>query len=112
MLNVRAKRNDDLEGGWGLFLFEMAEPGAPIRPIRMQLGDEQVPEISFPPTAILPELTAQQLFDDLWAAGFRPSGAKEKPDPAGVIAAKDAHLSDLREITGKLLDRIPALPRG
>lgn len=44
----------------------------------------------------------QGLFDALWVVGFRPTKNGDRPE--AVVAAKDAHLDDLRKIVTKLLD--------
>ena len=41
----------------------------------------------------IPHASAQQLFDDMVKAGFRPTG---KPNSEGIIGAKQAHIDDLR----------------
>ncbi len=44
--------------------------------------------------------SAQQLMDELWHAGLRPS---EGSGSAGMLAATQRHLVDMRAITSKLL---------
>lgn len=64
--------------GW-----EIKEPHAPVTPILTILPDR-----------------AQQLIDDLWGAGLRPTQGKQSE---GVTAAQARHLEDMRSIAfGKL----------
>lgn len=48
-----------------------------------------------PPAANLPIASAQQLMDELWRCGLRPS---EGTGSAGSLAATERHLKDMREI--------------
>jgi hypothetical protein len=59
-------------------------------------GEQACPE----PALLLDRGGAQQLMDDLWRAGIRPSDRKELP---GETQALREHVSDLRKITFKLL---------
>lgn len=54
------------------------------------------------PTFELSMEAAQNLFDELWRSGFRPT--KGKADLDGTIAAKDRHLEDMRAIAFGQLD--------
>lgn len=54
---------------------------------------EFLPE--FTPAIELPDLAAQQLMDELWQCGFRPS---EGTDSTGSLAATQAHLKDMRAL--------------
>ena len=67
-------------------------------------GDAVVKDVTFEPvekyTVVNPSLTispniAQQLMDDLWTAGIRPS---EGTGSAGSLAATERHLKDMRDI--------------
>ena len=44
---------------------------------------------------------AQQLIDDLWQAGLRPT---EGTGSAGSLSATQNHLKDMRKISGKFLE--------
>lgn len=44
----------------------------------------------------------QGLFDALWASGFRP---RQDVKPEAIVAAKNEHIQDLRNIIGKLFDK-------
>lgn len=58
------------------------------------------------PTMRLDDDGAQQLMNDLWNAGIRPSHAGSASD---IIEAKDVHLKDMREHAMTLSDHIAAL---
>ena len=47
--------------------------------------------------------TMQELFNALWAYGFRPN---ESVTPDAMSAAHTAHIEDLRNICTKLLDKV------
>lgn len=75
-----------------------------VRPVQLMLepcGDE-VAE----PTFQLNAREAQSLINALWVAGLRPSGFKDEPAHP-LIAAKDAHISDLRAVAFKGLGIAP-----
>jgi len=50
------------------------------------------------PTCTLELTAAQQLIDDLWACGIRPS---EGSGSAGQLAAVQKHLEDMRKLVSK-----------
>jgi hypothetical protein len=52
------------------------------------------------PTMILPPKAAQELMDDLWKCGYRPS---EGSGSAGSLLATENHLQDMRKIAFDLL---------
>lgn len=54
------------------------------------------------PTFTLPSEAVQQLMDELWRAGVRPSDQQES---AGELAATRAHLADARDLARWLLPR-------
>ncbi len=51
--------------------------------------------VEFPPTFSLGMKAAQQLMDDLWRCGLRPT---EGSGSAGSLAATERHLADLQKI--------------
>jgi hypothetical protein len=64
--------------------------------------DKPAYEITRPMLAMY-EDGGQALFDALWAYGFRP---RETVLPDALTAAKDEHIKDLRQIVGKLFDKV------
>lgn len=52
------------------------------------------------PMTIINDTAAQQLIDDLWQCGLRPS---EGTGSAGALAAVEKHLADMRKIVGSKL---------
>lgn len=53
-----------------------------------------------PPAAYLERSSCQQLMDELWRVGFRPS---EGSGSAGSLAATERHLKDMQQIAMGLL---------
>lgn len=102
MLNIRAKRNRELpEEGIALFIFDHNGDAGETRRARLTLDEVQNDGIAVDPLTVMPEADAQRLFDDLWAAGLRPTA--DLGDVSGVLTAKNSHLSDLMEIIRCLL---------
>ena len=54
------------------------------------------------PTFSIDETAAQQLMDELWNCGLRPS---EGTGSAGALAATQKHLEDMRKISFDLLSK-------
>ena len=52
------------------------------------------------PALTISETAAQKLMDELWNCGIRPS---EGSGSAGMLAATQAHLKDMRKIASKFL---------
>lgn len=85
-----------------LFLYD--DPRSPGK-IRMATGliFEDVEQGMFtPPTTRLDLSEAQELMDDLWQCGLRPS---EGTGSAGAMAATQKHLEDMRKIAFKYIDK-------
>lgn len=61
-----------------------------------------------PPAIRLERAASQQLMDDLWSAGVRPTHAKAGDD---LIESLMVHVTDAREVRDKLLDHF-LLPPG
>lgn len=55
---------------------------------------------SSPPTVTMPIECAQQLIDELWRCGLRPS---EGTGSAGSLAATERHLADMQKIAYSFL---------
>ena len=49
---------------------------------------------------------AQQLMNDLWANGFRPTYSQDSKRDDLALKAQEAHIEDLRGITMQLLGRL------
>ena len=56
------------------------------------------PSVEIPPTAVLNPSDIQQLMDDLWRDGIRPTEVKTAP---GEIIRLENHLADMRKIVFK-----------
>lgn len=81
------------------FLFYEAKTGdrCVAKPLEFEnIGDDYVKA----PTVTLRDEMAQQLMDELWAAGLRPT---EGTGSAGSLAATERHLKDMQTITMGLL---------
>jgi len=59
----------------------------------------EVPYEPITPTCNISITAAQQLIDDLWACGIRPS---EGTGSAGQLAAVQKHLDDMRKLVSKV----------
>jgi hypothetical protein len=91
------------EQGVRFYLYEKHDNLISIgEPVLMKT--EEVPGPSSPyPTFALPDTAAQQLMDELWNIGFRPS---EGTGSAGALAATQKHLKDMRKIAFDVLDNM------
>ena len=73
------------------------------QPLTMtQLTDENA-GTNFPPCFELRADEMQQLMDELWRVGMRPS---EGSGSAGALAATQHHLADMRTISHKLIEEM------
>ena len=61
------------------------------------------PTISVEPTFILQNKYVQELMDELWICGFRPT---EGTGSAGSLKATENHLKDMHDLVWKLLPGI------
>lgn len=68
-------------------------------------ADQPVAQDYVPPTLSLSADEAQQLVDELWLCGVRPS---EGTGSAGALAATQKHLDDMRTLATKLLEKVLA----
>lgn len=59
------------------------------------------------PTLTLSRETGQELMDQLWEVGLRPT---EGTGSAGALAATQAHLADMKKIAFDLLQKGEAIP--
>lgn len=79
-------------------LLAITEDGHVGRPLVMEPHDDFT--CISEPTLRLGTAEAQELMDDLWQAGLRPS---EGTGSAGSLAATERHLKDMRTIAFKQL---------
>lgn len=68
------------------------------KPIEMRIMEEG--EFVTDPTLSISTEAAQELIDELWRCGLRPT---EGTGSAGSLAATERHLADMRTIGGKRL---------
>lgn len=98
-LRVQARRHFTFSRDIGLYIWsahgEERRDISVAQPLTFQrlrdedLGKEHAPALSLPVTA------AQELMDELWVCGVRPS---EGTGSAGALAATQAHLQDMKRI--------------
>lgn len=69
-----------------------------VQPVTLQILNE--PEF-VPPAMTLEPALAQQLMDELWLCGIRPT---EGAGSAGSLAATERHLADMRRIALEALE--------
>lgn len=86
-------------GNWGNsleVLFSRDRNGELFIAERLAFKEEPLPaDMYCPPTLTLSRKASQELFDGLWACGFRPA----KPEfDAGTLAATRGHLQDMRRL--------------
>lgn len=92
-------------GGVGLHLFDRDEVSSINYRLTLTRGEELKDGEYFPaPTAILQKAQTQQLFDAMWALGYRPS----ERWAVGGESAQQEHIKDLRRVLDRTLDA--ALP--
>jgi hypothetical protein len=75
-----------------------------MKPVQFETVEEGV---WFEPAMVLDIEEGQQLMDELWRAGLRPT---EGTGSAGSLAATERHLSDMRTIVASKLN--VELPKG
>lgn len=81
-----------------VWLYNEAQTGM-VAPV--ELGPMPEPNAHALPSFELTREMAQQLMDDLWVAGLRPT---EGTGSAGSLAATERHLEDMRAIVAKKLE--------
>ncbi|MBI5255418.1 MAG: hypothetical protein HY855_02885 [Burkholderiales bacterium] len=64
--------------------------------------------VPFAPAVTLDQTSAQQLMDELWRCGLRPS---EGTGSAGSLAATERHLEDMRSIAFGMLPAPVEMPK-
>jgi hypothetical protein len=88
-----------------LYLFDRSAPGDVIaHALPIVFRSMKTSEISetIDPAIELPRETAQELLEELWRLGFRPS----KEGSEGQLAAVTRHLEDQRALSWRLLDLV------
>ena len=83
--------------GIELHISEARVAGDGVTRVAGQLVFSPVPEntIGPGPVAVLDDTSAQQMMDELWRCGVRPT---EGRGSAGSLAATESHLADMRAI--------------
>ena len=98
MYEIRAARKPWGDGFDFLVMersWDRNNPNATKRVVTAMTVSDVAPGSFYEPTLSMPDDAAQQLMDNLWAAGLRPSDAKES---AGALAATTRHLEDMRRL--------------
>lgn len=100
-LEARAQR-DIYHDAVALLLFHVDINGirSRVKPLELERVTEN--NTYYGPTVYLAMSTAQQLMDQLWECGLRPT---EGTGSAGALAATQGHLADMRTIAFDLLKR-------
>lgn len=96
-VDMRAQRNAAVRG---VELFMIDHKGAVVQLKAVELVPLDA-DVYADPLVTIGEDAAQNLIDDLWNAGFRPSEAKTS---AGALTATQAHLEDMRRIANRAVD--------
>lgn len=82
----------------GLFVFSKLEDGTRAYAENATMKRLE-PNVAIDPLFSLTDDEAQDLFESLWAAGFRPA----KDGTSGQLAATQSHLEDMRRLAFKAL---------
>lgn len=94
-VNVRVKPTESLQPG-AVDVFICGLNGSQLMPFQLQSlesVDINLDNAKVEHACTLDERAAQQLADDLWMAGIRPS---KRPDAGELLRCKDQHIGDLR----------------
>ncbi len=67
----------------------------PAAPLEFRVLKEEERGLSIPPLMSVPQESAQQLMDELWNAGLRPT---EGTGSSGALAATQKHLEDMKAV--------------
>lgn len=73
------------------------------QPIKFEVVTPEMEGQQQPPTMSLSYESTQNLINELWSLGFRPSNGE---GDAGQLKATQEHLKDMKAITFKLLDSV------
>lgn len=99
-LELRAERSI-LRGGIELYFLAPAHTQGSVL-VGSVKYEEQSEHCSAEPTVLLKNSEAQQLVDELWACGIRPT---DGAGSAGAMAATENHLADMKQIAFGLLKK-------
>lgn len=96
---VRARREAFWGNGIAVLVFQKVGGGkiAIGQPVEMKVEEINLSAERAPTLSLAPD-EAQQLMDELWHCGLRPS---EGTGSAGALAAVQAHLADTRKLVAK-----------
>lgn len=103
MLQVRAMKPIFRHNAVQIFIDEKRDGRLfTAEPIKMrEIRDDEIYNVDAPGDGVMINgEAAQQLIDDLWQCGLRPS---EGAGSAGSLAATQRHLSDMRKLVEKSL---------
>ena len=101
MYEIRAARHPWSDGFDFLIMertWDRNNPNASKRVVTAMTVSDVAPGSMYAPTLSMTDDAAQQLMDNLWGAGLRPSDAKES---AGALVATTRHLEDMRTLVFK-----------
>lgn len=90
---IRFRKSVRLQGGVDCVLF--ATRGGQVYPTNITTWDKPAEGATIPDQLSFSQEAAQQVIDDLWDAGIRPT---RKPEPPALLAAKEKHIDHLYEL--------------
>ena len=103
---IRAQVNQSHEGGVAIFIFRQESKGEPshrgtvvFAKAPVAVGEAMAHSVH------LSNGDAQEIFDDLWRGGFRPTDGIVESVAPSVVEAKNEHIADLRGLIHKWLER-------
>ena len=103
---IRAQANQSPEGGVAIFIFNQETKGGESHRGTVAFSKKPTAVGAMMPHSVhIRNSEAQEIFDDLWNAGFRPSSGLKDEVPPSVLTAKNEHIADLRGLIHKCLDR-------
>lgn len=103
---IRAQVNQSPEGGVAVFIFNQESKGSESYRGAVAFSKKPTAVGELMPHSIhIRNSEAQEIFDDLWNAGFRPPVGNADEIHPSVLTAKNEHIADLRGLIHKCLDR-------
>jgi hypothetical protein len=100
-IKIRLDRDHYYGLGFSLRLFSVDQAKQKAYAVKDLELDEIEDGFLMPPIASIQPQEVQQLMDELWVAGLRPS---EGVASTGQLEAMNAHVNDMRTIAFKLLN--------